>query len=164
MTDQSIKPVKAEAQKPKKMNFVKKDGKKPFFKKNRKPLKTVDIDAIQKKAEELFKSNDRFNDFELKFEKTFYVDKATGEKKTLDTIAMKVVNKQTEEMKDTVERIFKIYKHGDNDEVMKKAMKWLGAQPSIIRRMFSDYAAVDASKEKNNKLFKATFHALGKRF
>lgn len=144
--------------------FAKKDGAKPFKKDFKKKVPEVDIEFLKSLFAAAVKDQEWFQDFTLTFENSQYTNPETGEVKKLDTVLMTVTNNKTDDMKGSISRVYKIFKHGNQDEISTKGLKWLRNQPRIIRGMFRDYEAIDAAQPKNDRLFKDTFHSLGLRF
>jgi hypothetical protein len=124
----------------------------------------VDLQKIKDAITLEFASQDYYKEFEIRFEPSKFTDPETLEEKTTSTTLLIITNKVTDEMNTTLDKVFKIYKNGNTDEVLQNAIKWLKKQPRIIKGNIRDYNAIDASKEKTSKLFVNTFHALGKRF
>lgn len=124
----------------------------------------VDLQKIEDAC--TFEMNDKefYKDFEIGFELSSYTDFETGETKKTSTTLLKMRNKVTDDMKSVLENTFKIYKNGNTDEILEKALKWMRRQPRFIRQAIRDAEVIDANKDKNEKLFKNTFHACGLRF
>jgi hypothetical protein len=124
----------------------------------------VDLQKIKDACTLEMADKEFYKDFEIGFELSHYYDAETGEEKKTSTTLLQMRNKVTDDMKFTLENTFKIYKNGNTDEILEKALKWMRRQPRIIKQSIRDIEAIDANKDKNEKLFKNTFHACGLRF
>lgn len=124
----------------------------------------VDVQKVKDACTLEFAAAEIYKEFEISFEQSTFTDPETGKTKETSTTLLVIRNKETDEMKSVLSKKFKIYKNGNTDEVIQNAIKWLKKQPRIIKTNIRDFAVIDANKDKNEKLFKNTFHSVGKRF